>query len=686
MRARVLLAAALVAALVVAVPVSGSAAPRSNLADKIAVSGTPFIEKLGMPAQPRAARAAKIATSSATTSSQCITSTDTLVLTIPSFDPNHPGTQDVVFHRETPADAPGRARIWVAWDFLATDWSPPDTIGCDQVSYLQGAADQIIDTDVHYFGDYLPRGEGGQNVDILTYNVVDELYYDPTFESFIAGFYSPSFQAAFDRNIFFLDSLIWSFGLGPDAERPYDVEATFAHELEHLIMNDHDADEPSWVDEGLADLAMYLNGFGHDAAHVTYYLAFHRNALTDWQSGLEDYGASYLFQLYLMENFGQQLPDGTWDNTWTRGMQDQQLNGIAGVEAQTGMDFADLYDSWIMANLEDTPNVQARSGLPMGYDTIDLNPFVSRYGVWSIRRSIKEIYGANSNGNLPVNRYFGGATSGTVEYPVGSSAPYSPIYKSYGGAEPSLAIRFRGEAQSGVSPTAGTYEVASGGGDMLSDRTLSLTAPVGGTLTFDTWFDIEEEWDYGFVQASTDGGATWAPLVGSITRTSTNPNASTAWANSLGTATSTDAAITGSSGGWVQASFVLPAASGVLVRFNYFTDEAANGKGWFIDNVQATGVTDGFESGPGNWHLGGWSITTGLFDNDWVLGFANPKRNQADQVGYVDPTDAGDGYQRSATLLSTTKLTSDRVIVAFSNRPAEDAFDAGYLILTRKKG
>ena len=169
MRARVLLAAAMVAALVVAVPVSGSAAPRSNLADKIAVSGTPFIEKLGMPAQPRAARAATIATSSATTSSQCITSTDTLVLTIPSFDPAHPGTQDVVFHRETPADAPGRARIWVAWDFLATDWGPPDTIGCDQVSYLQGAADQIIDTDVHYFGDYLPRGEGGKNVDCRLY-------------------------------------------------------------------------------------------------------------------------------------------------------------------------------------------------------------------------------------------------------------------------------------------------------------------------------------------------------------------------------------------------------------------------------------------------------------------------------------------------------------------------------------
>ena len=200
------LAFLLVAALLSAVPASGAPA-RRDLSDRLAVSGTDRIGKLGVPRQPSRAQAATIAAAAATTESQCIDSEDVLVLTIPSFDPAHPGTQDVVFHRETPADAPGRARIWVAWDFLATDWGPPDEIGCDQVEYLQGAADEIIDTDVHYFGDYLARGDGGKNVDILTYNIVDELYYDPTFESFTAGFYSSQFQEEFDRNIFFLDSL-----------------------------------------------------------------------------------------------------------------------------------------------------------------------------------------------------------------------------------------------------------------------------------------------------------------------------------------------------------------------------------------------------------------------------------------------------------------------------------------------
>ncbi len=62
---------------------------------------------------------------------------------------------------------------------------------------LQASADTIIDTDVRYFGDYRPRGAGGDTIDILTFNVVDEAFYDPTFGSYIAGFYSSFHQALF---------------------------------------------------------------------------------------------------------------------------------------------------------------------------------------------------------------------------------------------------------------------------------------------------------------------------------------------------------------------------------------------------------------------------------------------------------------------------------------------------------
>lgn len=657
---------------------------------KVKVDGTPLIEKMKIPRQPNAKEAAEIAAAGDTTEPQCNTDEndiETLTLTLQSWDPNNPLTQDVVFFRETASDAPGRARLWVAWDFLATAWGPPDEITCEQLDALQQAADGIIDTDQYYFGDYVQRPAGSPNIDILVYNVVDEMYFDEDYGSYIAGFFSSAYQDLFNRNIFVLDSYDWAGGLGPDAEEPNSIEGIFAHELEHLIHADHDASELSWIDEGLAELAVYLNGFGH-TSNTIWYIAYHRDSLTMWGSQLEDYGGSYLFQLYLLENFGTRDGD-TWSPDWTRGMVDQQLDGIAAVEAQTGKSMKTLFDAWMLANLEDDPSREAVDGLPMGYDEIDLNPYVDPYyGPWSIRTAIKSIYGAGSNGNLPVSRYWGGSMSGSVEWPQGAAAPYAPYYRSYGGQNPSMNLRFRGDGESGVAPPEGTKLVGAGSGSMLTDRILALKDPVGGTLTFKTWFDIEEDWDYGFVEVSTSGGP-WTAIPGTITRESTNPFGSTAWLNALGTATSTDAAITGASGAWLDAEFDIPPNS--MVRFNYYTDEAVNGRGWFIDDVAIDGFSDGFEDGDGNWSLGGWSLSTGLFANDWIGAYVNPIKQSgkkvSDEIAYLEGELDPEGVERFMATIDTSTLGDGRVVVAFANRGAtDDAFDADYQILVKKKG
>ena len=41
---------------------------------------------------------------------------------------------------------------------------------------------------------------------------------------------------------------------------------------------------------------------------------------------------------------------------------------------------------------------------------------------------------------------------------------------------------------------------------------VDLTGKTSATLTFDAWYDIEEQWDFAFVQVSTDNGATWKSL------------------------------------------------------------------------------------------------------------------------------------------------------------------------------
>lgn len=64
-------------------------------------------------------------------------------------------------------------------------------------------------------------------------------------------------------------------------------------------------------------------------------------------------------------------------------------------------------------------------------------------------------------------------------------------------------------------------------------------------LSFWTWFDIEQDWDYGLVEVSVDGGATWTTVPGNLT-TNPNPNGNNSEGNG----------ITGTTG-WVQGNFDL---------------------------------------------------------------------------------------------------------------------------------
>ncbi len=110
--------------------------------------------------------------------------------------------------------------------------------------------------------------------------------------------------------------------------------------------------------------------------------------------------------------------------------------------------------------------------------------------------------------------------------------------------------------------------------DIAVSRRAYLVEP-GDELTFMTWYNIEPDWDYGFVEISADG-RTYEPLAGSITTTS-NPNGR-----------NTGNGVTGSSGGgWVEATFDLSAYEGqsVWIRFRFQSDGATNRENWYIDDI-----------------------------------------------------------------------------------------------------
>lgn len=121
------------------------------------------------------------------------------------------------------------------------------------------------------------------------------------------------------------------------------------------------------------------------------------------------------------------------------------------------------------------------------------------------------------------------------------------------------------------------YSFYSGTGNHINN-TLQSTAPLPVTgemvLQFWTWYDIEDDYDYAYVKISTDG-VNFDPIPGSVT-TNSNPNG-----NNQGNG------ITGSSNGWVQATFDLGdfAGQSIWIQFNYWTDSYVTEAGFYVDDI-----------------------------------------------------------------------------------------------------
>jgi len=104
---------------------------------------------------------------------------------------------------------------------------------------------------------------------------------------------------------------------------------------------------------------------------------------------------------------------------------------------------------------------------------------------------------------------------------------------------------------------------------------LGLDVAAADTLRFWCWYDIEDDWDYAYVEVSTDGGATYHSIPGNIT-TDYDP-----YGQNAGNG------ITGSSGAWIQGTFPLGATadSTTHLRFRYWTDGATLGDGFYVDDI-----------------------------------------------------------------------------------------------------
>jgi len=167
-------------------------------------------------------------------------------------------------------------------------------------------------------------------------------------------------------------------------------------------------------------------------------------------------------------------------------------------------------------------------------------------------------------------------------------------------------------------PYSGRYQWWSNYGDE-SDMTLTRSFDLSGlesvTLEAWLWFDIEEGWDYAYVEVSTDGGQSWHILPGEHT-TDYNPNG-----NALGLG------YTGRSGGgqepfWVQERMDLSPYTGqeILLRFEYVTDDAVNHPGLCVDDIAIPelGYLDDVEEDAG-WESDGFVRTDNRLEQRFLV-------------------------------------------------------------------
>ncbi len=487
--------------------------------------------------------------------------------------------------------------IWIQQDRSWLDGSTDLTnIDPEKVSYLvQEFENQVMPTDEEYFGTpdfhdgsqalleawgYVPEGyyqdQDGKRI-VLVSNIRDDQYHTE-FPYFIIGFYSPTYEAYFDRNIINLDAYAWDYLVGDDAARPNTYEATLAHEYQHLIHDDYNPEDDLFMNEGCSMFAEVLNDYPINWGDINRFLYTPDNSLTIWgdQGGhniLADYGSALLWTVYLSDHFGGSDLISHFVKTG--------IPGIEGLNAALDYfgydeDFDDVFNTWRIANLIHSD--QPGDGI-YNYKTIDLN---SEEAIQAFTYNVP-------GEEIPWTTGF--SFGDTVNYDgfdlgISNVGPYGSDYIRFNDLEGLNKVYFDGDDTVIYGWQQTDYGWWSDNGNLMNTLLFgeAFVDPNEPTLSIDTWFDIEANWDFGFAQVSTDGGETWTSLENAYT---TSDHADGAHPDVIANLPG----LTGYSGGWVSMDFDLSAYAGenVLIGFRYVTDWYTTGTGWYIDGASVGG-------------------------------------------------------------------------------------------------
>jgi hypothetical protein len=361
-------------------------------------------------------------------------------------------------------------------------------------------------------------------------------------------------------------------------------DGNLAHEFQHLVHNAVNPDAQAWINEGMSELVRAQ--FTNSQLNIPAYEDHPDTPLDDWPtlgdgSSLPYYGAAESFLRYLLQHYGGVDQAGR--------LAAEPGDGIAEVRAYLaqggyGVSFEDVFADWLAANLINDPSGGRFSQNDPAIGVHQIESLSLTAGVDGSVHQFGARYYAVNPGGRPLTIDFDGAA--TVA-PLPTTAPD-------GGA---VWWSRRGDSI-----------------DTTLTRAVDLSHVDHATLHFSSWYDIERDYDFGYLEVSTDGGATWETIKAAHS-SDQNP-----FGIALGPAY-TGASGDGKTAAWIDETADLTPYAGrqILLRFEYVTDESANRNGWAIERVSIPEIGLNASADDAGWTARGFTRLDGDLPQHFIV-------------------------------------------------------------------
>jgi immune inhibitor A len=401
-----------------------------------------------------------------------------------------------------------------------------------------------------------------------------------------------------------------------------------------------DRNETSYLNEGFSEVAAFLNGY--DVGGFDWLYSTNPDLqLNDWPNDPSatspHYGASFLYLTYFLDRFGEDA---------TKALVKDQENGLDSVDD-------------VLKQINATDPV---SGKPIGADDVFMDWAATNYLL---------------NGNVGDGRYtYHNYSSAPQTSPTETvnNCPTDAMGRTvhqYGVDYIQInclgdhTLRFEASTVARLlpeNPYSGSYAFWSNKGDE-SDMTLThdfdfsnVSGPIN--FSFRTWYDLEKDYDYLYLEVSEDGEH-WQ-IIKTPSGTDKDPSG-----NSYGWA------YNGTSNSWIQENVDLSQYAGkkISVRFEYVTDAAVNGEGMLIDDVSVDAINyfSDFESDDGGWVANGFARVQNALPQTFRLDLIKQGSTttvetiavNADQTAEIPISIGGDVNSVTLVVSGTTRFTRE---------------------------